>query len=55
MCLPAPGKRPVAVETGYIAAEWRVHMNVVVWAALLCFRELFCLGVCLYVFEIAFD
>lgn len=37
MCLPAPGKRPVAMETGYIAAEWRVHMNVVVWAALLCF------------------
>lgn len=43
MCLPAPGKGPVAMETGYIATEWRVHNDVVVWAALLCIRELFVL------------
>lgn len=43
LCLPVPGKGPVVVETGHIAAEWRVHMDVLVWAALLCIRELFVL------------
>lgn len=31
------------MEMGCTAAEWRVHMDVMVWAALLCIRELFVL------------
>lgn len=40
----------VAMEMGCTAAEWRVHMDVMVWAALLCIRELFVLfgGLFLY-------
>ena len=34
LCLLAPGKGPVVMETGHTAAEWEVYMDVLVWAAL---------------------